>query len=78
MGPSPSRGHVILFPKANQAELASGSQLFPSNPLGSGSGARLGVADLLCCGSASPQRQPPRSSQRQPAPEAGGLSFSGG
>lgn len=76
MGPSPSRGHVILFPKANQAELASGSQLFPSNPLGSG--ARLGVADLLCCGSASPQRQPPRSSQRQPAPEAGGLSFSGG
>lgn len=45
MGLSPSRGHVILFPKANQAELASGWQLFPSNPLWRG--ARLGVADLL-------------------------------
>lgn len=57
MGPSPSRGHVILFPKANQAELASGSQLFPSNPLGSGAGPGWG---LLTCSAAG--QPPPKGS----------------
>lgn len=37
-GPSPSRGQVILFPRADRAELAAPGSPFPLIPSGGGPG----------------------------------------